>query len=77
MLALLASCSIFLALPDSNNLLQIAGKPLSEENAKVPAFNAVTVAKPRITYLDRSRILYGRPVCSNSIKIIGLPFKST
>lgn len=77
MLSLLTRCSVFVSLPDSNNLLQISGKPLSEERVKVPEFNTVTATKPAIAYINRSIILYGRPVCPNNFKIIGLPFKRT
>lgn len=78
MLSLMTNCSIFITLPNSNNLLQISGKPLSDERVKVPAFNSASLTsktKSVPSYINRSRILYGKPVCSNNYKIIGLPFK--
>jgi hypothetical protein len=75
MVLLLTDCSIFITMPGSNNLLQITGKPLSEESVKVPAFSTSTSNAP--VYISRSKIAYGRPVCSRNFNIIGLPFKRT
>lgn len=78
MLFLLTDCSVFVNLPGGNNLLQICGKPLSEERVKVPAFSSVPIKQPKpISYINRSRILYGRPICPTNPKVIGLPFKRT
>lgn len=74
MLLLLTECSIFITKPESNNLLQISGKPLSEESVKV-AFSTSSTTSAAPVYITRSRITYGRPVCSKNLKIIGLPFK--
>ena len=73
MILLLTECSIFVTLPGSKNLLQICGRPLSEESVKVPAFS--TPSTPIPVYISRSKILYGHSICQQNKKIIGLPFK--
>ena len=74
MLLLLTECSIFITMPESNNLLQIAGKALSDESFKVPT-SSLSSSFTAPVYIERLRINYGRPVCSKNLKIIGLPFK--
>lgn len=76
MVLLLTECSIFITIPESNNLLQISGKPLSEESVKVPTLSTSSTSVVPV-YISRSKIIYGRPVCSRNLKIIGLPFKRT
>lgn len=75
MILLLTECSIFISLPDSNNLLQIAGKPLSEESVKVPSKSNFPATTSSFVYITRSKILYGKQVCARNENIIGLPFK--
>lgn len=73
MILLLTECSIFISLPESNNLLQIAGKPLSEESVKIPSNFPITSSS--FIYITRSKILYGKQVSARNENIIGLPFK--
>ena len=71
MIGLLTECSIFVNIPESNSLLQIAGKPITEESIRAPE-NIIVPKTP--VYINRTRIMYGRSICADNFKIIGLPF---
>lgn len=77
MICLLTECSIFVNIPESNSLLQIAGKPITEESIKVPnsiIVNPIKTTSKTYIYINRTRIMYGRSICADNFKIIGLPF---
>jgi hypothetical protein len=60
MIYLLTECSIFVCLPECNSLLQISGKPISEEQVKVPPFNGPSKLSKIGPFINRVRILYGK-----------------
>ena len=74
---LLTECSIFVCNPlGSKTLLQIAGKPLSDESVKSANSAIPSTSKiANVTLINRSRILYGSPVCPGNTNVIGLSHK--